>query len=55
MAALTLATARTGELLSEGEIKVIGKFHDDRRQWLSAYLLGRKCDAAPGRGRTGRS
>jgi hypothetical protein len=45
VAALTLATARTGELLSEGEIKVINKFHDDRRQWLSTYLLGRKCDA----------
>jgi hypothetical protein len=44
VAALTLATARTGELLSEVETRQLGEFHAKRRQWLAGYALGRSCD-----------
>jgi hypothetical protein len=44
VAALTFATARTGELLSEEEARQLEDFHGKRRQWLVAYALGRKCD-----------
>ena len=44
VAALTLATARTGELLSEEETRQLGDFHNKRRQWLASYALGRNCD-----------
>jgi hypothetical protein len=45
VAALTLATARTGELLSEEETRQLGAFHAQRRKWLASYALGRGCDA----------
>ena len=44
VAALVLATARTGELVSAGESAELDKFHADRRKWLIGYLLGRSCD-----------
>jgi hypothetical protein len=44
VAALTFATARTGELLSEDETRQIADFHGQRRQWLASYALGRKCE-----------
>jgi hypothetical protein len=44
VAALTFATARTGELLSEEETRLVDEFHSKRRQWLASYALGRKCD-----------
>jgi hypothetical protein len=44
VAALTLATARTGELLSEAETRQLGDFHAKRRQWLASYALSRQCD-----------
>ena len=44
VAALVLATARTGELVSAGESAELDKFHADRRKWLVGYLLGRSCD-----------
>jgi hypothetical protein len=44
VAALTFATARTGELVGEVEAKQLEAFHSDRRHWLTGYLLGRKCD-----------
>jgi hypothetical protein len=44
VAALTFATARTGELVSEVEAKQLDAFHSKRRQWLASYLLGRTCD-----------
>src|SRR5205085_11294778 len=44
VAALTLATARTGELLSEEETRQQAAFHAQRRQWLASYALGRRCD-----------
>jgi hypothetical protein len=34
VAALVLATARTGELVSAGESAELDKFHADRRKWL---------------------
>jgi hypothetical protein len=43
--ALVLATARTGELISNSEAAVLDRFHGDRRKWLVGYLLGRTCDA----------
>jgi hypothetical protein len=45
VAALVLATARTGELVSASESAELDKFHADRRKWLVGYLLGRTCDA----------
>ena len=45
VAALVLATARTGELVSASEKAELDKFHADRRKWLVGYLLGRTCDA----------
>lgn len=45
VAALTFATARTGELLSEEETRQLDAFHSKRRQWLATYALGRPCDA----------
>ena len=44
VAALVLATARTGELISASESAELDKFHADRRKWLVGYLLGRSCD-----------
>jgi hypothetical protein len=44
VAALVLATARTGELVSASESAELDKFHADRRRWLVSYLLGRTCD-----------
>jgi hypothetical protein len=44
VAALVLATARTGELVSAGESAELDKFHAARRKWLIGYLLGRSCD-----------
>jgi hypothetical protein len=45
VAALVLATARTGELVSASESAELDKFHAERRKWLVDYLLGRSCDA----------
>jgi hypothetical protein len=44
VAALVLATARTGELLAEQESQQLRELHLQRRRWLSQYLLGRGCD-----------
>jgi hypothetical protein len=44
VAALVLATARTGELVSASESAELDKFHAERRKWLVGYLLGRTCD-----------
>jgi hypothetical protein len=43
--ALVLATARTGELVSNTEAAQIETFHADRRKFLVSYLLSRGCDA----------
>ena len=45
VAALVLATARTGELITSVEQADLEKFHVVRRKWLATYLLGRGCDA----------
>src|SRR6185369_17087055 len=45
VAALVLATARTGELISSSEAALVEKFHAERRRWLVSYLLGPRCDA----------
>ncbi|MDX2022858.1 MAG: hypothetical protein SF187_21675 [Deltaproteobacteria bacterium] len=45
VSALVLATARTGELVSEAEAKQIDAFHTARRKWLSTYMLGSSCNA----------
>jgi hypothetical protein len=44
VAALVLATARTGELVSASESAELDKFHAARRKWLIGYLMGRTCD-----------
>jgi hypothetical protein len=44
VAALVLATARTGELISESEAAELDRFHGDRRKWLVNYMMGRSCD-----------
>jgi hypothetical protein len=45
VAALVLATARTGELVTSGEEDMLKKFHAERRRWLVGYLFGRTCDS----------
>jgi hypothetical protein len=45
VAALVLATARTGELVSGSEAAALESFHAERRRWLVSYLLGKSCDA----------
>ena len=44
VASLVLATARTGELVSNTEQSDLIKFHAQRRKWLVTYMLGRTCD-----------
>jgi hypothetical protein len=44
VSALVLATARTGEMVSNGEAARLDKFHADRRKWLTGYLMGGSCD-----------
>ena len=44
VAAIVLATARTGEMLGEGESADLEKFHAEHRKWLGEFLLGRSCD-----------
>jgi hypothetical protein len=44
VAALVLATARTGELVGSSEAAQIERFHAEHRKWLVSYLLGTKCD-----------
>jgi hypothetical protein len=45
VAALVLATARTGELVTSAEEDMLKKFHAERRRWLVGYLFGRTCDS----------
>jgi hypothetical protein len=44
VAALVLATARTGELLSPTEAATLERFHADRRKWLAGYVFGATCE-----------
>ena len=44
VAAIVLATARTGELVGESESADLEKFHAEHRKWLGDYLLGKSCD-----------
>ena len=45
VAALVLATARTGELVTNVEQAELVRFHAERRKWLVTYMFGRTCDA----------
>jgi hypothetical protein len=45
VAALVLATARTGELVSSTEVAQLDQFHAAHRHWLASYLLGGTCEA----------
>jgi len=45
VAALVLATARTGELVSSTEVSQLDQFHAAHRHWLASYLLGGTCEA----------
>jgi hypothetical protein len=44
VAAIVLATARTGELTGQAETAEIERFHAERRKWLADFLLGKSCD-----------
>jgi hypothetical protein len=44
VAAIVLATARTGELTGQAEAQSLEKFHAEHRKWLGEFLLGRACD-----------
>jgi hypothetical protein len=46
VAALVLATARTGELVTAAEQATLDRFHAERRRWLVSYMFGSACDAA---------
>jgi len=45
VAALVLATARTGEMVSSTEAAQLDQFHAAHRHWLASYLLGGTCEA----------
>src|SRR6266700_1891405 len=45
VAALVLATARTGELVGSTESARIDAFHSQLRKWLIGYLTGQTCDS----------
>jgi len=44
VAAIVLATARTGELMGQAETADLEKFHAEHRKWLGDFLLGKSCD-----------
>ena len=44
IAALVLATARTGELVPTAEQTALVAFHTERRKWLASYMYGPSCD-----------
>ena len=44
VAAIVLATARTGELTGQAEATDVEQFHAERRKWLGGFLLGKSCD-----------
>ena len=44
IAALVLATARTGELVPTAEQAALVAFHTERRKWLASYVYGPSCD-----------
>ena len=44
VAAIVLATARTGEMVAQGESADLEKFHAEHRRWLREFLLGKTCD-----------
>jgi len=44
VAAIVLATARTGELAGEAEAAERERFHAERRKWLADFLLGASCE-----------
>jgi hypothetical protein len=45
VAALVLATARTGEFVTSAELAQLERLHADRRKWLITYLFGPSCDS----------
>jgi hypothetical protein len=44
IAALVLASARTGELVSAQESATLVKFHSEHRKWLTRYMFENSCD-----------
>jgi len=44
VAAIVLATARTGELTGQAEAADLERFHAEHRKWLGDFLLGKNCD-----------
>ena len=44
VAAIVLATARTGEMMGKAESEDLEKFHAERRKWLGDFMLGPTCD-----------
>ena len=45
VAALVLATTRTGELVSSTEVTQLDQFHAAHRHWLASYLLEGTCES----------
>jgi len=45
VSALVLATARTGEFVTDDEAKQLDGFHDEQTKWLTGYFAGKQCDA----------
>jgi hypothetical protein len=46
VAALVLATARTGELVTDAEQAMLDRFHAERRRWLVGHMWSPSCDGA---------
>ncbi|HEY0482921.1 MAG TPA: hypothetical protein VGD37_35610 [Kofleriaceae bacterium] len=46
ISALVLAAARTGEFVTDDEVKQLEAFHDEQTRWLTGYFAGKTCDSA---------
>jgi len=44
VAAIVLATARTGEMVAQRESSELESFHAEHRKWLGEFFLGESCD-----------
>jgi hypothetical protein len=45
VSSLVLAAARTGEFVTDDEVRQLEAFHDQQTAWLTAYFAGKTCDA----------
>lgn len=44
VSSLVLSTARTGELTTQDDARMLDRFNDEQTKWLGDYLLSKSCD-----------